>query len=107
MQSITDIIRLASEILVFLGIFIPMVIALVKAGKKAIKEKNWKKLLDIAMSLMSQAEKEFENGTDRKSFVMQMLKTSLEEINYEISDEELSDLIDSLVDLTNKINTKK
>lgn len=107
MQMTSEIIRLITEIAILLGILIPMVIAFVKAVKKAIKEKNWTKLLDLAMILMERAEKEFENGTDKKSFVMQMLKTSLDEINYEISDEELSDLIDSMVALTNKVNIKK
>lgn len=107
MQSIIDIIRLASEILVFLGILIPIVVAFVKASKKAIKEKNWKKLLSLAMRLMEQAESAFEQGADKKSWVMMMLKESLDEINYSISDEELSDLIDNMVDLTNKLNIKK
>ena len=107
MQMTSEIIRLITEIAILLGILIPMVIAFVKTIKKAIKEKNWTKLLDLAMALMERAEKEFENGTDKKSFVMQMLKTSLDEINYEISDEELSDLIDSMVALTNKVNIKK
>ena len=106
MQTTADIVRLISEILVLLGVLIPMVIAFVRAVKKAAKERNWKKLLDLAMNLIAQAEAEFTDGADKKSFVMQMLRTSLDEIDYEISDEELSDLIDSVVKLTKKVNIK-
>ncbi|MBO7734847.1 MAG: hypothetical protein J6S67_19965 [Methanobrevibacter sp.] len=102
MQNISDIIRLITELLVL----IPMVVALVKYIRKAIREKNWKKILNIAIKLMEQAEAEFENGTDRKSFVMSMLRTSCDEIKFDITDEELSDLIDNMVDLTNKLNIK-
>ena len=106
MQTTADIIRLISEVLVLLAALIPMIVAVVKFAKKAIREKNWSKLLDLAMSLIAQAETEFAEGADKKSFVMQMLKASLEEINYEISDEDLSDLVDKVVELTKKVNIK-
>ena len=107
MQTTAEIVHLISEIAVLLGIIVPLLFALIRFIKKSIKEKNWTKLLDLAMTLMEQAEKEFQNGSDRKSFVMQMLRASMDEIDYDISDEELSDLIDSLVGLTNKLNIKK
>lgn len=106
MQTTADIIRLISEVLVLLAALIPMIVAVVKFAKKAIREKNWSKLLDLAMSLIAQAETEFAEGADKKSFVMQMLKASLEEIDYEISDEDLSDLVDKVVELTKKVNIK-
>lgn len=107
MESITEIVRLIAEIFALLGIILPMAIALGRAIKKSIKERNWKKLLPLAMRLMEQAESAFEQGADKKSWVMAMLRESLDEINYSISDEELSDLIDNMVDLTNKLNIKK
>lgn len=106
MQSTSDIIHLISEIVVLLGVIVPLIVAVVRYAQKAIKEKNWTKLLNLAISLMEQAEREFENGSDRKSFVMQMLRTSLDGINYEMTDEELSDLIDNMVALTKKVNIK-
>lgn len=107
MESITEIVRLIAEIFALIGIILPMAIALCRAIKNSIKERNWKKLLSLAMRLMEQAESAFEQGADKKSWVMEMLKESLDEINYSISDEELSDLIDNMVDLTNKLNIKK
>ena len=107
MGSVAETIRLISEIVALLVILLPMTIALVKAVKKSIKEKNWTKLLALASKFMEQAETAFEYGADKKSWVMAMLKESLDEINYPISDEELSDLIDNMVDLTNKLNIKK
>lgn len=107
MQTTSEIIRLITEIVGLLVILVPIVFALVRAIKKAIKEKNWTKLMDLAIGLMERAETAFEQGADKKSWVMAMLKESLDEINYSISDEELSDLIDKMVDLTNKLNIKK
>ena len=107
MESISEFVRLIAEILTLLGVLLPMTIALVRAIRKSVKEKNWKRLLSLAMRLMEQAESAFEQGADKKSWVMAMLKESLDEINYSISDEELSDLIDNMVDLTNKLNIKK
>ena len=107
MGSITEIIRLIAEIFTLIGVILPMAIALGRQVKKAIKERNWKKLLSLAMRFMEQAESAFEEGADKKSWVMAMLKESLDEINYSISDEELSDLIDNMVDLTNKLNITK
>ena len=51
-----------------------------------------------------QAEQKFNDGATRKEWVMAMVQTSAEYINYPIDTEALSQLIDSLVDMTNVIN---
>lgn len=92
------------QILTTLVTLVPMVFALVKFIVKAVKEKNWNNLLSLVLSLCAEAEEQFTSGADKKQWVMSMVKSSLNTINYDIDDETLSTLIDSLIALTNKVN---
>lgn len=92
------------QILTTLVTLVPMVYALVKFIVMAIKEKNWNNLISLVLSLCAEAEEQFTNGADKKQWVMSMVKSSLNTINYEIDDGTLSTLIDSLIALTNKVN---
>ena len=92
------------QILTSLVTLIPMVFALVKWITIAVKEKNWNNLLSLILSLCAKAEEQFVNGADKKQWVMSMVKSSLNTINYDIDDETLSALIDNLIDLTTKVN---
>lgn len=84
---------------------IPLVIKLVQYVQAAVKEKNWNKLLDLVMNLMEEAEIKFADGATRKEWVMAMVKASAESINYDVDMEAISELIDSLCDLTKKVNS--
>ena len=83
---------------------IPLVIKLVQYVQKAIKEKNWGQLLDLVMSLMEEAEEKFADGATRKEWVMAMVATSAESINYDVDIAAISELIDSLCDLSKVVN---
>ena len=83
---------------------IPLVIKLVQYVQKASKETNWGQLLDLVMSLMEEAEEKFADGATRKEWVMAMVQASAESINYDIDLAAISELIDSLCDLTKKVN---
>lgn len=83
---------------------IPLVIKLVQYVQAAVKEKNWNKLLDLVMSLIEEAEVKFDDGATRKEWVMAMVAASAESINYDIDMSAISALIDSLCDLTKKVN---
>ena len=72
--------------------------------QKAIKEKNWGQLLDLVMSLMEEAEQKFTDGATRKEWVMAMVATSAESINYDVDIAAISELIDSLCDLSKVVN---
>ena len=93
-----------SNILSGYCVCIPVAIALVKYVQKAIKEKNWSNLLELVMSYMEEAEKKFEDGATKKEWVMAMILNSAEAINYDIDMEVVSKLIDSLCDMSNKVN---
>ena len=101
-----DILNLVIEIMAGLAIVIPLVIELIKYVKKSALERNWTNLIQLVMSLMAAAEDKFDNGADRKQWVIAMVQASANAINYPISDKELGDLIDDLVELTNKVNIK-
>lgn len=99
-----EIVELIIEILSGLIIVIPLVLKLVEYVKKATIEKNWNNLIRLVMSLMATAEQKFDNGADRKEWVIAMVQASANTINYPISEKELSDLIDNLCALTKKVN---
>ena len=101
-----DILNLVIEILAGLAIVIPLVVELIKYVKKSTLEKNWANLIRLVMNLMAVAEEKFDNGADRKQWVIAMVQASANTINYPITDKELGDLIDDLVALTNKVNVK-
>jgi hypothetical protein len=99
-----DILELIVKILSGLIVVIPLVIKLVEYVKKSTMEKNWNNLIRLVMNLMATAESKFDNGADRKEWVIAMVQASADTINYPISEKELGDLIDSLCALTKKVN---
>ena len=105
-MSAEQIINVIVAVLAGLATCIPLVLKLVQYVKKATQEKNWGGLLDLVMKLMEQAEKKFTDGATRKEWVMAMVQTSAEYINYPVDVQALSDLIDSLCSLTKNINVK-
>lgn len=98
--------ELAVSILAGLAAAIPLVIKLVEYVKKAIKEKNWGVVLNMVMNYMSVAEEKFDNGAERKEWVLAMIKESAVMVNYDIDEEVISNLIDSLCTMTKQVNVK-
>jgi hypothetical protein len=99
-----DILELLIEILGGLIVIIPLVVKLVEYVKKSALEKNWNNLIRLLLNLIATAEEKFDNGADRKQWVIAMVQASANTINYPISEKELGDLIDNLVALTKKVN---
>ena len=54
------------SILAGLAAAIPLVVKLVEYVQKAVKEKNWEKMLALVMDLMEVAETKFESGADKE-----------------------------------------
>lgn len=99
--------ELIISVLSGLAVTIPLVIKLVEYVKKAIQEKNWNKLLALVMKLMAEAEEKFENGADRKQWVLGMVEASADIVDYKIDVEQLSDLIDQLCAMSKQVNPPK
>ena len=92
------------EILSGLIIMIPLVVKLVEYVKAAAMEKNWQDLLDLVMNLMKEAEGKFDNGMDRKSWVLMAVKASADTIDYKIDMNNVEKLIDELTAMTKVVN---
>lgn len=95
------------SILSGLAVTIPLVVELVKWVKKAVEEKNWQELLKLVTNLMEEAETKFDNGTDRREWVLVMVKASADTINYNIDLEQVGKLVDSLCAMSKIVNAPK
>lgn len=93
-------------ILTGLATAIPLVIKLIEYVQKAVKEKNWNTLLKLTISLMEEAEHKFDDGATRKEWCLAMIRSSADSINYDIDMEAVSELIDSLCDMSKVINAE-
>ncbi len=99
-----QIISLIVAVLTGLATCVPLAYKLVQYVQKATQEKNWAALLGLVIKLMEEAEQKFADGATRKEWVMAMVQTSAEYINYPVDTEALGDLIDSLCDMTKIVN---
>ena len=95
-------VEIVISILTGLAAAIPLVVKLVEYVQKAVKE-----MLDMVMDLMQTAEGMFEKGADRKEWVLAMIKGSADSINYDIDIEAISQLIDSLCDMSKVVNNSE
>ena len=99
-------VQIIVSILTGLAATIPLVIKLIDAVKKAHKEKNWKAVVSLVLALMTEAEQNYENGAERKDYVMSSIKAMEHTLEYDIDEKAISELIDAVVLATKKINTK-
>ena len=99
-----QIVSLIVALLSGLATCIPLAYKVVQYVKKATQEKNWNALLGLVINLMEQAEKKFTDGATRKEWVMAMVQTSAEYINYPIDNVALGKLIDTLCDMSKIVN---
>ena len=106
-MSTSQIINIIVAVLSGLAACIPLVVKLVEYVKKATQEKNWAGLLGLVMKLIAQAEQKFTDGATRKEWVMAMVQTSAEYVQYPMDVQALSEMIDQLTNRTKNVNVKK
>lgn len=106
MENVNIWIEIIISVLTGLTATIPLVIKLVDTIKKAHKEKNWKAVVQITLSLMKEAEQNYTNGADKKQYVMSSIKAMEKSLQYDIDEDAIGELIDAVTDATKKINTK-
>lgn len=102
----SELVNLIVAVLSGLVTAIPLIATLIKYIQRSIKEKNWSNLLKIVSDLMIEAESKFQTGAERKEWVLSMVYTLSESINYDLDREAISNLIDSLCELTKQVNVK-
>lgn len=86
---------------------IPLVYQLIKYVRKAVKDKNWPKVVELVVNLMSEVEGKLEVGADKKAYVMASLKASADTIDYDLDEQDykkISDLIDSMCTMSKIVN---
>ncbi len=101
-----EYLELVISILSGIAVCIPLVIKLVSTVKEVVKEKNWNELVSMAFDYMSEAEELFDTGAQRKEWVMAMIKTSAQTINYtldEVALAKISKMIDDTCTLAKEL----
>lgn len=106
-MEIMDIVNLIVAIVSGIATCIPLVIQLVKYIKEAAKSKNWSALMTLVLNLMQEAEFKFATGEERKQFVLSSIKSMEGTLNYDIDEAVVASMIDSVIDVTKKINVDK
>lgn len=103
-MEFSDWMQFIVAILSGLAAAIPLVVELVRYVQKAIKEKNWTRVLEMVMNYMKTAEEMFDTGAERKEWVMAMVQASAHTVNYDMDMQAVSDLIDSLCAMSKVVN---
>lgn len=101
---VMEILNLILSIISGLCVCIPLVITLVKHIKIAITEKNFGHIIAIVIDLLPEAEEKFDTGEERKEYVMEKVKTLSKSLDYNIDMDKVSDMIDSIIAITKKVN---
>ena len=97
------------KVLSGLIVVLPLVVKLVNVTTAYVREQNWNKIIVMVTEYMVTAETMFEKGSDKKAWVLEMLKTSAKVSNFDLTEENLakiSALIDDMCDLSKQINVK-
>ena len=92
------------SILSGIAILVPLMIKLSQYIETSVKEKNWSEVLKLVMNLMAEAEKKFNEGAERKEWVLAELHAVADTLNYDIDWAVISDMIDKICEVSKEIN---
>lgn len=106
MENVNFWVEIIVALLTGLVAIIPVVIKLIDVVQKAAKEKNWKTVVQLVLKLMTEAEQVYTDGAEKKDYVMSSIKAMESTLQYDIDEDAIGNLIDSVVAATKKINTK-
>lgn len=90
-----------------LAVCIPLVVQLVKYVKAAIQERKWTKVMELVLNLMTEAERNYATGAERKEYVMASIESIKDVLDYEVDMNAISEIIDAIVAASKIINTKE
>lgn len=83
---------------------IPLAIQLIKYVKAAVQEKNWSKIMKLVLNLMTEAEKVYSTGAERKQYVISSIESIKDTLNYQVDMDQISKMIDEIVKASKTIN---
>lgn len=107
MENVELWINVIISILTGLATAIPLVIKLVSVVRESVKSKNWTALMQLVLRLMAEAEENYTNGEDKKTFVMDSIEAMKDTLNYDVDMDAVSAMIDSIVIASKTINVKQ
>ena len=102
-----DIVTVIISVVLICLPLIPLLVELIKYIKKYVAEKNWRKLLDLTLSLIKEAEQLYSSGADREDYVVGIVLTTAAEIGYAITEDEVRKIIREIIDVTKSVNAKE
>ena len=106
MENVNFWVEIIVALLTGLVTALPLVIKLVDVIQKAHKEKNWRAVVQLVLTLMKEAEQNYTSGADKKQYVISSIKAMEKSLQYDIDEEAIGELIDAVADATKRINTK-
>lgn len=105
-MNVNDWVNLIVSVLAGLVTAIPLVVQLVKYIKVAVKEKNWSKIMTLVLNLMTEAERNYKTGAERKQYVMDSIESIKDVLDYEVDMNTISKMIDSITLASKTINAE-
>lgn len=103
MSYLEEIITIISALLILIAYFTKLLSAI----KKSRDSKNQNITNTEIMELIQLSELLFDNGENKKTFVMERIKDFVRDNNFNIDLEETDKMIEKYVNLTNKVNINK
>ena len=105
-MEVKDIIEIIMTILAGVLTCVPLVVKLVEYVKKAWNEKDWGRLVGLVSDMMSDAEKMFGTGEERKQWVLENIEFLAEQegIRCEIDIAAIDRMIDTLCAMSKNVN---
>lgn len=102
-------IQLVVSVCAALAILIPLGVKLYRTSEQLIHQKNWPRLVAAVSKYMEEAERLFSEGADKKAWVLTMIQSTADQLDYILTAEDmnkLSELIDILCDMSKVVNVK-
>ena len=99
--------RIIMGIVLGLLVLIPFCVKVFNWIKKMISDKKWPELIKIVVKLIAEAEEACPDGASRKEYVMQMVKSAAEAMDYDVDMDEISKFIDNVVAMAKLVNVTK
>ena len=100
-----ELIKLIVAAVPGIAAIITLTYQLIKYVHQAVKERRWPDLLSLVIEYMERAETMFENGADRKEWVLAMIQASADGAKYEVDLDAISEMIDSMCDMSKIVNS--
>jgi len=99
-----DWMNFAVSILSGIAVCLPLACKLVKVVRDVVKAGNWPKLLKMVMEYMEAAEEMFDSGSDKKEWVIGMVKASSDMLDFDINYDVVGSMIDALCGMSKVVN---